>query len=329
MTDTPDNQGTWTTTTTDVTYNVDSDVVAEAVKNAVAASEPRPVGDHGLLQLIPPGWSVHVLDDRTNEDFPRERAGDFRFTDVGSLGGYVNRYRTAHSIGYVRDPNGIGVSTLVHDHDAISVILDDHPAPVHPIRIIVNDPSSAVYPDGDDGPVAANRKHRAVLVLRPTAAARRWGTALQGTIDQEQLLDLVVDGIGEIAVPPGAELRDLISDLHAVRNTSAHHVIRAAGATTVELAENVTLHAGPGNRVTIPETVTLVFQPWTAVAQLITVVARVKPKVSDRGRITFTLTAPDLDAQLVAVVGQAVEMLGDLTSGGDADDTGLPLFTVP
>ena len=158
---------------------------------------------------------------------------------------YVNRYKTDATLGYVRDLNGRGATALTSDVEIANYVLDDHPA---------------------DDAATGFREHIATLVLRPTAAARRWGSALAAKmIDQERLLDLVVDGIAEIAEPDGATLRDLVSDLHAIRTSSARSVLRTGGQATVEVADNVSLHSGTGTKVTIPEQITIVFTPYAVV----------------------------------------------------------------
>lgn len=96
-----------------------------------------------------------------------------------------------HGLAIVR-PDGWTVDTLAVDTKLIVVVLDDHLA----------------------HPTAANhRTHRAELVLRPTAAARRWAKVLgEGQIlTQEQMLDLIDDGIREIADPDGAVLLWVVS----------------------------------------------------------------------------------------------------------------------
>lgn len=282
-------------------YDITADVVAEAVSNAVAAVEPTPVGEHGLAFLVPEGWNLNVQDGRTlsASRLPEYRDLTMPFVGVRSLAAYVNRYASPDTLGYIVDVNGKGAAPLVADLEAAHYVLDDIPVP-----------------DAQ----TARRAHRAKLILRPTAAARRWGGALGKALSQEQMLDLVVEGITEIAAPPGADLRDLISDLHAIRTTSAKSVIRTGGQLAVEVADNVTLHAGPGNRVEVPEKLTLVLAPFAGIASTLQVDVLIKPKVIGE-TVAFVLTAPTLDQALASIIG---EIAGHLTEA-----TGIEPLWVP
>ncbi len=273
-----------------VTYAVDKDVVEVAIRNGVVAQNGFEIGDNTVILPTPAGWTINQLDQRDFEDLPRFRDGTFEIVGVRSLAAYVNRYKTDDTLGWIHDVNGRGSAALVADLDLAEYVIDDLPT----------DSTS-------------NRVHRATLVLRPTAQARRWGNALRsGTIDQETLLDLVVDGIAEIGEPDGATLRDLVADLHAVRNTSVRSVIRKGGGATVEVADNVALHAGTGNTVTVPETITVVLQPYASVSDVISFDIKIKPKVREE-KVWFILTAPGLDVALTKLVGTIAADLAEAT----------------
>lgn len=283
------------------TYQIDSDVVAEAVRNAVAAVDPAELGEHGVAFLVPDGWKLQIEDQRvySPEQLPEYRDLTLSFVGVRSIAAYANRYASPDTLGYIVDVNGKGTAPLLGDLEAAFYVLDDIPAP--------------------EG-ATARRKHRAKLILRPTAAARRWGAALGWPLTQEQMLDLVVEGITEIAAPPGAELRDLISDLHAIRTTSAKSVIRTSGQLAVEVADNVTLHAGPGNRVEVPEKLTLVLAPFAGIGSTLQVDVLIKPKVAGES-VSFVLSAPTLDERIASIIG---EIAGHLTEA-----TGIEPLWVP
>lgn len=279
---------------TRVTYSVDSDVIAEAVANGVAACEPIALGDHGQLFLLPVGYTPHLVDVSDLEDSPRFREGAFEFVGVRSIAGYVNRYKTDDSLGFIKDVYGVGVKALVADLRLAEYVLDEHPAD------LVRRP--------------ARRKHVAVLVLRPTTAARRWGAVLDGKVlSQEGMLDLIVDGIGEIAQPDGSTLRDLISDLHAIRTTEARSVIRTGGQASIEVADNVQLHAGVGTKVEVPETITVTFAPFAGIPGPLVLKVMIKPQVQANSKVAFTLHAPTLDDDLARIIGDVAEDLEGAT----------------
>lgn len=266
------------------------DIVTQAVANGIAACEPQWIGDHGLAIVRPEGWAVDTFDSRNFEDLPRHVELTQRFVAIQSLADYTALHADDTTRVYAIDTPG----TLAADTKLVVVVLDDHP-----------------------GAGGVNyRTHRAELVLRPTAAARRWAKVLgEGQVlTQEAMLDLIDDGIREIADPDGAVLRDLVADLHSVRSTEVQSVIRTGGEATVTLAENVGLRAGTGNKVTIPEALTVVLTPWTIPnCPSIAVKVKVKPKVRDKG-ILFELASADTDealsdarAQIAAATGTDLE----------------------
>lgn len=257
------------------------------------------VGDHTRAFLVPAGYQLHLEDVREHEDTPRAKAGVFSFVGVRSFAAYVNRYRLVDSLAWVKDLYGVGVKALTQDTRVVEVVFDELPT--------------------DEEAGGDNRVHRAWLVLRPTAAARRWGAVLDHPVDQETLIDVLTDGVGEIADPPAAELQDLARDLHSIRTTAVSQVVRTGGEGRIELSENVELRAGRGRQVTFPETVIVMFRPFAAHGDLFTIDVKVKAQVRD-GRVMFTLTAPALDDQLAHLIGGI--------AGEVAEATGLdPLWT--
>lgn len=276
-------------------------IVDTAIKDAVLAEQPIEVGDSGLLVRRPADWVAEVIDVSKSEDHAREPVGERKFATVESLVRYVNRFSDFQTLGYMSDVTGRGAAVLTTDTQLAEYVLDDW------------------SPEAEK---VANRRHRAKLMLRPTTAARRWGNAFGGALTQVQMVELVIDGTGEIAKPDSADLRDLISDLHAIRTASAKSVVRTGGGLAVEVAENVALHAGTGNLVTVPESLTLVLQPWTAVEATITVDVKIRPQITGE-TVTFKLSAPHLEEALNTVL-DAIH--ADLTAGG-GDGTGIePLW---
>lgn len=275
-------------------------IIDQAVTNGVAASAPLNLGDHSLVVRRPADWVAEVIDVRPHEDHPRERHGSFKFATVESLVRYVNRFATPDTLGYITDVTGKGNTTLTTDLPAAWYVLDDF------------------RPGAEE---VANRKHSATLVLRPTTAARRWGAAFGQRLTQVQMVELVIDGTGEIAAPDSADLRDLVSDLHAIRTASAKSVVRVSGGLAVELAENVALHAGTGNLVQVPESITLVLQPWTAVDATITVDVKIRPNITGEA-VTFSLSAPHIEEALNEVLRTVDASLSDTQYRG----TGIEPF---
>lgn len=289
------------------------DLIRTAVDNGLAGAAPTEVGDHGLAVVVPAGYNVETLDTRQFDDEPRLPSfptQTHQFVGVRSLAAYVGRYQNPATLAYVTDVYGKGPTMLTGDTQVATVVIDDHPATNL----------------DDDGVLAVNasvgrRAHTAKLVLRPTAAAKRWGNALGAPrLSQEQFLDLVVDGLGEIADPDGAVLRDLIQNLNALRSTEVTSVMRSGGQGEIVLAENVKLTAGVGNTVPFPEQMTIVLQPFAGVADTVTLKLRIKPSVGD-SHVVFALSCGELDDAIARVVGSVAD---DLT-----DQTGLTAHWTP
>lgn len=284
-----------------------SELLDRAADAMIAATEPTPLGDHSFVIVRPNDWVAEIIDERPHEDHPRFRTGQFVFTNVESLTRYVNRFKSPDTLGYITDiaagRQNVTGRQLTSDLLAARFVLDDYAdLNVHPDRWI------------------GNRVHQAALQLTPTVPARRWGHAFDRQLDQQDFVDLIDDGISEIAAPAAGELRDLISDLHAIRTVSAKNLLRTGGGTQVEIAEKVTLHAGPGHIVQVPPTLTLIFAPWTALDTKIKVLVKIRPTVT-ADRVTFTLTCPDLETELADLLGLVAITI--------AEHTGIePLRTV-
>ena len=280
-----------------VSYAIDSDVIRTAVQHAIAAVEAQPIGEHGLAFVIPEGATLVTQDQRTlsDERLPTVRRHTQAFVGVRSLAAYVTRFKLDQTLGYIRDLTALGTDVLrAETKSAALYVLDDLPVDT----------------------TAAHRAHIATLTLRPTAAAIRWGRAIAAdALDQEQMLDLIADGIGEIAEPDGAALHDLIADLHAIRSTDVKSVRRTGGQATIEVAENVSLHSGSqGSTVVIPEAITVVFPPFAALAtKPVVLKVTVKPKVTSTNKVLFVLDAPGLADAISATVGEIAEQLTEGT----------------
>lgn len=269
--------------------------LGDAVHHAISAIAPEPVGDFGIARIVPTGTEVKVIDERDYEDTPRFVKHLESIVGVPSLAQYIAAHAQPDTRVYLVDVYGRGGQMLTADTTLATVHLDDYAA-----GGVELDPTL--------------RRHAAQLVLRPTAAARRWGAAFASRqFDQEQFLDLVVDGIAEIARPDGSVLRELISDLHAIRTAEVSSVIRTGGNGAIQVAENVKLSAGTGDRVEFPENMVIVLQPFAGVGATITLTVQIKPKVIDH-QVMFTLSAPEIDDQLAAVVSDIAADIEERTT---------------
>lgn len=271
-------------------------IVAEAVANGIIAAEPVELGDHGLAMALPPGFNMQTFDVRQWEQRPRQITHTVKLTSIESFATYFQ----AHAVSgftrlYAIDESARDL-TLKADRKVAMAVFDDHGGAIEDERF----------------PRVGLRQHVAELVLRPTVPALRWADVLsvEGvTLTQEGLLNLIDDGIGEIAEPDAAVLRDLVADLHAVRTTGVQSIRRTGGDAAVTLTENVALRAGVGSRLTVPEQLTVSLVPWT-IPTCGRIYARVKirPALRDKA-ITFHLSSAEAPSAIAAERAGMVQLL--------------------
>lgn len=271
-------------------------IVAEAVANGIIAAEPVELGDHGLAMALPPGFNMQTFDVRQWEQRPRQITHTVKLTSIESFATYFQ----AHAVSgftrlYAIDESARDL-TLKADRKVAMAVFDDHGGAIEDERF----------------PRVGLRQHVAELVLRPTVPALRWADVLsvEGvTLTQEGLLDLIDDGIGEIAEPDAAVLRDLVADLHAVRTTGVQSIRRTGGDAAVTLTENVALRAGVGSQLTVPEQLTVSLVPWT-IPTCGRIYARVKirPALRDKA-ITFHLSSAEAPSAIAAERAGMVQLL--------------------
>lgn len=272
------------------------DIVAEAVANGIIAAEPVELGDHGLAMALPPGFNMQTFDVRQWEQRPRQITHTVKLTSIESFATYFQ----AHAVSgftrlYAIDESARDL-TLKADRKVAMAVFDDHGGAIEDERF----------------PRVGLRQHVAELVLRPTVPALRWADVLsvEGvTLTQEGLLNLIDDGIGEIAEPDAAVLRDLVADLHAVRTTGVQSIRRTGGDAAVTLTENVALRAGVGSQLTVPEQLTVSLVPWT-IPTCGRIYARVKirPALRDKA-ITFHLSSAEAPSAIAAERAGMVQLL--------------------
>lgn len=271
-------------------------IVAEAVANGIIAAEPVELGDHGLAMALPPGFNMQTFDVRQWEQRPRQITHTVKLTSIESFATYFQ----AHAVSgftrlYAIDESARDL-TLKADRKVAMAVFDDHGGAIEDERF----------------PRVGLRQHVAELVLRPTVPALRWADVLsvEGvTLTQEGLLNLIDDGIGEIAEPDAAVLRDLVADLHAVRTTGVQSIRRTGGDAAVTLTENVALRAGVGSQLTVPEQLAVSLVPWT-IPTCGRIYARVKirPALRDKA-ITFHLSSAEAPSAIAAERAGMVQLL--------------------
>ncbi|MEK9646088.1 MAG: DUF2303 family protein [Alphaproteobacteria bacterium] len=271
-------------------------IVAEAVANGIIAAEPVELGDHGLAMALPPGFNMQTFDVRQWEQRPRQITHTVKLTSIESFATYFQAHADSGFTRLYAIDESARDLTLKADRKVAMAVFDDHGGAIEDERF----------------PRVGLRQHVAELVLRPTVPALRWADVLsvEGvTLTQEGLLNLIDDGIGEIAEPDAAVLRDLVADLHAVRTTGVQSIRRTGGDAAVTLTENVALRAGVGSQLTVPEQLTVSLVPWT-IPTCGRIYARVKirPALRDKA-ITFHLSSAEAPSAIAAERAGMVQLL--------------------
>ena len=271
------------------------DLVADAIRHGISATEPTSIGDHGIVRLVPDGYHVHINDRREWSDdvAPSYQHVSATFSDLESFVEFFGRYRTDATIVFGAEPH-VSTPTLLHA-------------------------SFDYHADGDGVP--GRRDQHASLALTKTEAFARWVNAFDAIMSQDTFLELIVDGIGEIADPPGADLQELVSDLHSMRKTNVQSVVTTSGASKVVLDENVNLHDGNGSEVVMPSAMRLVVTPYTTSLGPIELAVSIRPRINDSGKVTFRLRCPHL---LETLREHVREIAGEFSG-----QTGAPVLWQP
>lgn len=271
--------------------------VQQAIDNGIAATGPVAIGDYGLVVRTATGAVDKIIDVREFEDADRFPRRIQPTVGVASFCQYLNAHKFDDITSvYQRSVYGSGTTLLTTDSLIATGVIDDHQPAGNP-----------------DVPVEANRRrHQVTMTLRPTAAARRWGSALGKNLSQHKFRDLVVDGVAEIVDPPAADLRELVSNLFAASSTEVKSVIRNGGQGTIELAENVRLVGGQGHLIEFPEQIRITLQPFAGIVETIELLVKVAPNVNG-AQVMFTLEAPGVEDALAVVTADVADEIEEAT----------------
>jgi hypothetical protein len=79
------------------------------------------------------------------------------------------------------------------------------------------------------------------------------------------------------------------------------------------VADTVNLHAGKGTEVSVPERMTVTFQPFAIMENKIVLDVKIKPVISDDGQGHVPLSAPALDAVMTGLISDVGTQLTEAT----------------
>ena len=79
------------------------------------------------------------------------------------------------------------------------------------------------------------------------------------------------------------------------------------------MSDNVTLHGGTGNTVTVPEVITIVLQPYAGIDGTIVLPITIKPRITTAEKVQFRIEAPGLDDQISTTIATVRAQLDEYT----------------
>lgn len=265
----------------------DAEAIIESTKElALAASIPEAIDEdapfvYGIT--VPKGMQHQLIDLERYAPHPRRKKAQPTFESTESFAEYVLEHETSGTTLYA-DPAATKVVAILDDHAKIA---------------------------------AGHRDHAAMLQLVSTPGCDRWIKAHAQYLHQMVFAQLIEDGLTEIARPTGADLLEVAQSITATKNASFRSDRRLqTGRVQFAWHEELDASAGHSGDLTIPETVTLVFEPFYG-AEKIQIDARFRYRLSD-GKLTmgFWLIRHEeaLRDAFTAELGRLQELLGDAST---------------
>lgn len=261
-----------------------------------AALAAEPLGDQYpdvIRTVIPDGWTQDITDLEEYAETPRRKRGIVALQTTESLARYINDQRTPGTIVYA-NPTSL----------QIVAVLDDH------------------VPSRTDADAPGHRDHRATLTLQRTPGCKRWFDAHGKYLDQEAFAQMVEDGLTEIARPSGAELLELATTIQSTMTAEFRSSIRLpTGQTQISYVENGTTKAGATGQMEIPETITLVIEPFFG-AQPIQIEARLRFRIR-AGQLVLGVWLIRGEEELRAAFQTEIDRLASMTMETGIDGEGV------
>lgn len=197
--------------------------------------------------VVPDGWHAEEIDTEHLDAAPRRAKATPEFTLTSSFAAYVERHKSEATVLYA-------------DGEALIV------------RAVLNDLGPLQQPGWRD--------HVATLRLTKTPGWLRWVGAHGQFLSQTDFAELIDAGITEIAQPAGADLLELAQSIKASSSAAFRSDKRLAnGRTQFSYVEEIDARAGADGQMEIPETITLVVEPFFG-APAIQIEARLRYRLS-------------------------------------------------
>lgn len=214
----------------------DAAAIIESTKElAIAAQRVAPIEglDGYYTAIVPAGNNLIEIDLERLAPRPRAKRGYPMFDTTESLATYLGIHKTEGTTLYANA-----------DDLLVEAVIDDH------------------EPD-----LPGHGAHRATLQLQRTEGCERWLGAHAQYLSQEEFSQLIEDGLTEIASPDGATLLEVAQSIRATKSATFRSDKRlTTGRVQFQWVEELAASAGSNGDLEIPETVTLVFEPFYGAA---------------------------------------------------------------
>jgi uncharacterized protein YfdQ (DUF2303 family) len=264
------------------------DDVASVVRDiALAAAKPERLDttDPSAI-VVPAGAQLQVIDPARFDallDHPRRTSGVVRPATLAALIGYVSFH-----------DGGAETSVWVNDESGqVVAVLNDHAG------------------GGENEPGWGD--HRAEFTPRKTPEWIRWTRADGQWLEQEAFAELLEDGLGEIAIPEGAELLEVAQTMSGHTDVQWQSAIRlSSGAIKAEYVEEISAKAGQKGDLEVPTEFTLVLAPFYG-EEVVQLNARLRWRLR-AGKLTLSFRLDNPHRALDEAIHRMAARLGETFS---------------
>lgn len=233
---------------------------------AMAAAEPKPVGDEGrfFTVVLPENQSHFVIDLEVERDHlrerPRRKTGTYYVRDAASLNTYLDKHELPETELWA-EANRLSVTAVVNGHAAAE---------------------------------AGHGDHRVVMTLTHTPEWKAWIERDRKMLGQVDFAEHIEDRLNDIVDPPAADMLELVQTFTAKRALAFESgKSLSTGQVQLEYRETLEAKAGHKGRLEIPQRFTLLIAPFEG-GSPVPMTARLRYRINEGDlRLGFFLDRPE------------------------------------
>lgn len=151
--------------------------------------------------------------------------------------------------------------------------------------------------------------HIAILHLNQSEGLTRWIQHNGKPLDQEGFAELLESRNEDISAPAGAEILEIVRELHITRNSSVKRQTRSNGKLSVEFNENTEARGGASN-IELPTRIELKLQPFRGQAVTLELALLIRVRIRDTQPV-FIYEIQNLQERLDEVLSEIVTTIGE------------------